>query len=243
MANPRSPRFRPGGTRLHLPSTTTATTSTRGKALTALEEDALREICLARKQGASFANHPKSFWLQISDLFVEVSGRQYSWQSCRRRMLAWEELDKTSHPPVSSSSMAHFEKSSQVGSPTPTAFTGGFQSNTPPSPCDMAATPSSDMNGHGTEDDLLPNTPVPLLRRAPTNTNTTHQMCQLELAAARGELCHVIKGGLDAFESQLQLFANVLLDKVEDRNEIYRAFDELRNEVDKGIEKYKRANS
>lgn len=243
MANRRSPIFRPGGTLLHLPSSTTATASTRGKALTAVEQDALREICLAHKKCARFANHPKSFWLQMSDLFTEVSGRQYSWQSCRRRMLAWEELDQESRPPVSPASMAHSDESSSVGSPAQTASTGDFQANSPPSFLNMAGSPSSKMDGQTTDGNLLPDTPIPLLRRAPANTNTNHPTCQLELAAARGELCHVIKGGLDAFEAQLQLFANVLLDKAEDRNNIYRAFDDLRTEVDKGIEKYKRANS
>lgn len=64
--------------------------SGRGKPLTSSQEAALIGICRARRTEQDLNNHTKSFWKTLSTELLMTTGRVYSWQSCRRRMLAWE---------------------------------------------------------------------------------------------------------------------------------------------------------
>lgn len=64
--------------------------SGRGKPLTQSQETALIGICRARRTEQDLNNHTKSFWKILSTELLMTTGRVYSWQSCRRRMLAWE---------------------------------------------------------------------------------------------------------------------------------------------------------
>lgn len=64
--------------------------SGRGKPLTPSQEAALIGICRARRTEQNLNNQTKSFWRTLSSELLMTTGRVYSWQSCRRRMLAWE---------------------------------------------------------------------------------------------------------------------------------------------------------
>lgn len=69
----------------------------RGKQLAPSQEAALIRICRARQGDQDLNSHTKSFWKVISTELLEATGRVYSWQSCRRRMLAWE-IDRLEVP-------------------------------------------------------------------------------------------------------------------------------------------------
>lgn len=58
----------------------------RGLKLSQEEELCLLRICREQMTTYNAEEYPKSFWIQISNLFIEESKRTYSWQSCRRRI-------------------------------------------------------------------------------------------------------------------------------------------------------------
>lgn len=64
--------------------------SGRGTQLTPSQETTLINICMSSRGEDRLSNHTKSFWKSLSAELFQSTGRVYSWQSCRRRMVAWE---------------------------------------------------------------------------------------------------------------------------------------------------------
>lgn len=94
--------------------------SGRGKQLTALQQAALIRICQAQRRDHDLNDHTKSFWKSLSAKLKEETGRVYSWQSCRRRMLAWE-TDRLANDPLAGRRLASdtFPTYQLAGSPLP----------------------------------------------------------------------------------------------------------------------------
>ncbi|KAJ5820398.1 hypothetical protein N7474_005989 [Penicillium riverlandense] len=89
MANPEPPT--PGrsseDTRWSIIKFENASVPRRGKQLTAAQEQILIQLFQANNNDiADPAKHTKKFWMLLSRLLSERIGRQYSWQSCRRRV-------------------------------------------------------------------------------------------------------------------------------------------------------------
>ncbi|GKZ99839.1 hypothetical protein AnigIFM60653_006896 [Aspergillus niger] len=58
----------------------------RGRQLSVPEQVCLVNLCAAAMNDDDAHNHPKSFWIKISNKLELQTGRRYSWQSCRRRI-------------------------------------------------------------------------------------------------------------------------------------------------------------
>ena len=58
----------------------------RGLRLTSGEEMRLVKICRARMISCEASLYRRSSWVSVATLFTRESGRQYSWQSCKRRV-------------------------------------------------------------------------------------------------------------------------------------------------------------
>ncbi|PYH65443.1 uncharacterized protein BO88DRAFT_372421 [Aspergillus vadensis CBS 113365] len=58
----------------------------RGRQLSVPEQVCLVNLCAASMNDDDAHNHPKSFWIKISNKLELQTGRRYSWQSCRRRI-------------------------------------------------------------------------------------------------------------------------------------------------------------
>ncbi|KAK1143409.1 hypothetical protein N8T08_006737 [Aspergillus melleus] len=61
--------------------------SGRGCQLDPDQQLRLVEICRYAMKQCDPKAYPKSFWINIAATFEKVTGRSYSWQSCRRRMI------------------------------------------------------------------------------------------------------------------------------------------------------------
>lgn len=222
------------GTFLFLAAPTTGTTgSGRGKPLSTEEKAVLIGLCRDYKVVDRFADHTKRFWVRMSALFTDVSGRVYSWQSCRRCLCAWE---KANDQPSGPSSTVPNEVQ-QNGTPVQTLNLddaapppSNVTSSVPLLPSDHRARDDNATNSAPDDisDDDLPQMPVHPLRRgqthAITEAPTTHH----------ADTCGLFIDNLEAFEAQLHGFTRTL-EQPRDRRDIYRAFDHFRDEVDKGI--------
>ncbi|PLB45242.1 hypothetical protein P170DRAFT_440386 [Aspergillus steynii IBT 23096] len=62
--------------------------SGRGLQLDPDQQLRLVKICRRAMTRCDPKAYPKSFWITIATSFEEATGRRYSWQSCRRRMIA-----------------------------------------------------------------------------------------------------------------------------------------------------------
>lgn len=252
MADPLPPGLaQPGGATLRLSTSIDAICSGRGKPLTPAEERLLKEICQARKEEAQFSDRTKKFWMRIADIFEEVSGRSYSWQSCRRRMLEWEAYDSQPFPeaiPGQNTEQALALSALNL----PPTFAEPSRDNDfekPSTPQDAPAlrapsddvsmsTPSIPAESNIGEDDFLPETPI-----RPLHRGHIHPKSENDLTAAQANIRTLVMSSLDAFESQLNTFVNTLFDETDDRRNVRIAFDNLRDEVEKGIDKYGRTKS
>lgn len=58
----------------------------RGKRLLPEEESCLVDICTTEMGSVDINDHRKLFWEEISEALYRLTHRQYSWQSCKRRM-------------------------------------------------------------------------------------------------------------------------------------------------------------
>ncbi|KAE8381070.1 hypothetical protein BDV26DRAFT_256048 [Aspergillus bertholletiae] len=63
--------------------------SGRGIQLTVTEQQCLISLCRGMMDHYELGHYPKSFWIRISAALQEKTGRRYSWQSCRRRIMGY----------------------------------------------------------------------------------------------------------------------------------------------------------
>ncbi|EIT80062.1 hypothetical protein F9C07_895 [Aspergillus flavus] len=63
--------------------------SGRGIQLTVNEQQCLISLCRNMMDHYELGHYPKSFWIRISAALQEQTGRRYSWQSCRRRIIGY----------------------------------------------------------------------------------------------------------------------------------------------------------
>lgn len=61
--------------------------SSRGLRLTEAEERCMVKICLGRMSSCLVSEHKKSFWESMTAHLYRQTGRDYNWQSCKRRMM------------------------------------------------------------------------------------------------------------------------------------------------------------
>ncbi|KAJ5676091.1 hypothetical protein N7462_008988 [Penicillium macrosclerotiorum] len=200
----------------------------RGKKLTPQEDAILREICHARKGSANYSSFTKAFWRQVSSEFHARTGRSYSWQSCRRRMLSWEASNQTLESPAPSS-------------PVPPSSLGGFYQNIPEG---SSASNRDVLQKHGGvtsmnesdgEDDDLP--PAPIYRSA-IHYSTNHE---LQVDMLRGDVVAMVNNGVVAMESQMRCFATAIADDPDDLDSIVKTFDCFKLTMKSVLEKYKHA--
>ncbi|KAJ5584682.1 uncharacterized protein N7459_004482 [Penicillium hispanicum] len=220
-----------GGTQVRGITTTQGPASGRGIPLSDAEEKQLIDVCLAHKGAERLSAHKKSFWMQVASAFADTADRTYSWQSCRRRMIAWElEHDRQSPPAPSAIPPQSYVRRPFVapGAESPSSPLAR-PSNVPSNVRRVADSTGEDE----TDDDLLPRTPVAPLRR-------DHFKCELKQTSLRGDVCTLVMNGMDSFESQLQCFATALIEQPDEREGIYGAFDKLKFEVQKAVENYVR---
>ncbi|KAJ5178771.1 hypothetical protein N7492_001981 [Penicillium capsulatum] len=252
MANswPARPEH-PGGTRLDIRTTAESTGPRRGKSLSTTEKATLLQVCQNYQGSQRFSGHTKAFWIHMSSLFADVSGREYSWQSCRRFMCAWEKANSESSLPSNSSPVVAPEAPPHE-SPValsddevrvwPAASDDGSISVPVVPRCNasdngLADDHASDgpRDSDTSDDDLLPKMAVPALRRTQPNA-----MRDAESRMSRADVCDLFLTRLDAFQSQLLGFTNAIADTPQDCQDMHIAFDNFRGEVAKSMCKYSR---
>ncbi|KAJ5670758.1 uncharacterized protein N7477_006121 [Penicillium maclennaniae] len=201
--------------------------SGRGKQLNKTEEEALIRISKERQGSRVFPAHRKAFWLEISDLLFKETGRVYSWQSCRRRMVAWESLtplapymyrDKPIYPPDEEIEGIENEATQSL------AVTKGDFS--PP------------INQHEESDNDLPQTPF-VLRRS---MNTTVHPSQRGVADLRCNIIDLVQCTMTSLEAQVNCLTNALVTDENSCEGIIDALNHLKGEVTKAIGDYKRSS-
>lgn len=185
----------------------------RGTQLTASQEAALIKISMLRRENTRLAEHTKSFWRAISSNLLEETGRVYSWQSCRPRMLDWEAQQ----------------------APTATQPSSTAPSSSPAVHHDRHGHESFSPIAEENEEDDLPAAPVSPLHR------DMHAKCEAENDTLRVNVLALVMSSMDAFESQIQCFTTAIIDDQADCDGIAHAFDHLKNEIHKAIEKYNRS--
>lgn len=185
----------------------------RGTQLTASQDAALIKICMLHREHTRLAKHTKSFWRAISSNLLKETGRVYSWQSCRRRMLDWEAQQA---PPAT-------QPSSTAPSSPPAVHNDHHDHE------------SFSSIAEENEDEDLPAAPVSPLHR------DMHAKCEAENNTLRGNVLALFMSSMDAFESQIQYFTTAIVDDQVERDGITHAFDHLKNEVHKAIEQYNRS--
>lgn len=198
--------------------------SGRGKQLNRFQEAALIRISKERQGINPFIKHTKAFWIGISKLLEKETGRAYSWQSCRRRMVAWESTflgaPYVRKPKPSDSPRDEFGQEA-----TPTPVTAQESSI-------IASVEESD-------DELLPEAPVIFQRRLDTRLQT----CQKKTEnALRSDVLGMVRNTMESVASQIDYLTNVLTDNANDCEGVRVAFLNLQDEVAQAIDNYKDAN-
>ncbi|KAJ6116011.1 hypothetical protein N7523_006428 [Penicillium sp. IBT 18751x] len=203
--------------------------SGRGKQLNKREEEALIRICKERQGTRPFAALRKTFWLEISDVLFKETGRLYSWQSCQRRMVAWESLtplapylnrDKPIYPPDAEDEAIENEAIQSL------AVT------------ERNFSPPVNVNQHEESDNDLPQTPF-VLRRS---MNTTAHPGQREVADLRCNIIDLVQCTMTSLEAQVNCLTNVLVTDENSCEGITDALNHLKGEVTKAIGDYRRSS-
>ncbi|KAJ5267640.1 hypothetical protein N7478_010448 [Penicillium angulare] len=181
-----------------------------GKHLTQEENDFIIHLCISNKYQGPFSEHKKGFWMQMSDRFEASCGRPYSWQSCRRRLLAWE--------------------NKQIMESQDEA-TGGIFRQAIPLENEYEEGNEIYYEAEDNDDSLLPEPITPLIRRG-------HAMCEIEQAALQKNVADMVSSTLDSFEDQLKTITKVLNETREGQSAIHDAFDTLKAELQMSVERF-----
>lgn len=206
------------------PDSPPAPPSGRGKQLTRFQEAALIRISKERQGINPFIEHRKAFWLGISGLLEKETGRVYSWQSCRRRMVVWESTSLGA-PYVHKPKPSYSPRDEFSQEPTPTPVTARGSSIT--------------TSVEESDDELLPEAPVIFQR----GLDTRLQACQKRTEnALRRDILGMVRNTMEGVASQIDYLTNVLTDDLNDCQGVRAAFLNLQDEVAHAIDNYKDVN-
>lgn len=198
--------------------------SGRGKQLSRFQEAALIRISKERQGINPFIKHRKAFWVGISELLEKETGRVYSWQSCRRRMVAWESTSLgTPHVHKPKPSYSPRDEFGQEATPTPVT----------------AQESSITTSVEESDDELLPEAPVVFKR----GLNASLQASQKRTEnALRRDILGMVRNTMESVASQIDYLTDVLTDDVNDCEGVRAAFLNLQDEVAHAIDNYKDVN-
>ncbi|KAJ5648533.1 hypothetical protein N7490_004905 [Penicillium lividum] len=228
--------------------------SGRGKRLTVAEEAMLISLCVENKHGEPFSDKTKRFWMQMSDLFFHASGRNYSWQSCRRCMATWEVNNVSTeclNEPITTST------EHAISSPRKVVSSMELESNTSTGPVPEAlpvltgiAAPQFNMsNGSfGQTYGEVSESSTPDLADEmdddglPTNLRIIRGKSKsiTEKAALRNELCLSASKVIEAFEHKIAYLNAALEDDIEHRRCIDNTFLLLKAQLEDSIQRFKK---
>lgn len=194
--------------------------SGRGRQLTTRQEAMLIELCEQQNVEGRYADKPKSFWRWISDTFKHETGRTYSWQSCRRRMIKLEDEARRQHP------CAPSPIPSVQAEPSGVELSVAF-----PDPDEVIAETHHSNDG---EDDDLP--PVPVSVARDTNAHTRYDR---EYNADRLHYQHTINEAVVQLEMCLSIYGRKIIEDEDDLHNVFEAFDRFQEEYQKAVEKGK----
>jgi hypothetical protein len=214
------------------PENPSAPPSGRGKQLTQSQEAALIRICKERQGDCHFKDQKKSFWVKVSAALAEETGRLYSWQSCQRRMSAWESAflrapyvhkPKPLYPPA----IGYGQGYTPITASAPVAAAAASEeSNSVPSVAEWS------------EDDMLPERPVTLPRVVDA---VIFNQQRIKLNELRGHHQKMIGNTLSNVGAQLQILIDALTDEGNDCDGIKEAVSHLHDEISLAMDKYLRA--
>lgn len=185
--------------------------SGRGTPLTAQQEATLVGLCKARTAGGPCANQTKQFWRSVAAAFEKETGRPYSWQSCRRRMIRLEDG-------------GHVE---QHGAPSPIE-------TVPAEPAEPTSASPSPANDNGDDRDL-PATPT-----VRGNTWTGFVRVPHDARSMRVNIVDLVESGIEGFEKQLDLYTAAIIKNPHDLRKVNQAFSNFKNEMNQALDNYKR---
>lgn len=194
--------------------------SGRGLQLSKEQEVVLIRIAKERQGTNHFKDHTKAFWLGISDLLRKETGRVYSWQSCQRRMLAWE--SKSLHAPDIHREKPTYPPREDVGK------------EITPSPVSTEVASESAISEESDND--LPRTPC-LLRRG---MNPSEHPARREMNDLRCEFVDLVQCTMTSLETQIKCLSNALVANDNSCEGVTDAFKHLQVEVAKALNDYKR---
>ncbi|KAJ5211514.1 uncharacterized protein N7498_003160 [Penicillium cinerascens] len=198
--------------------------SGRGKQLSRFQEAALIRISKERQGINPFIKHRKAFWVGISKLLEKETGRVYSWQSCRRRIIAWESTflgAPHTHKPKPPYSPR--DELGQEATPTP-----------------VTAQESSIITSvEESDDELLPEAPVIFQRGFGVRLQARQKRTE---NALRSDILGMVRNTMDSVASQIDYLTDVLTDDVNDCEGVRAALLNLQNEVAQAVENYEDTN-
>ncbi|KAJ5493408.1 hypothetical protein N7539_002154 [Penicillium diatomitis] len=198
---------------VHSTTETVQSPSGRGKQLTARESAALVGLCNSMSPEGCFTAKTKKFWKAVSEAFEQQTGRLYSWQSCRRRMIKWETpTDGASQPTVPATGLI---ESSNAGSHAESSV--------------VEEGHSADEDG---SDSDLPFTPK--VRR------DLHTHLNQENSVLRTNVVELVNNGLETFETQLQLYVAAITTDPDDRLRINLTYTHFRDQMREVVNKYEK---
>ena len=221
-------------------SSSVASRQRRGVALAPTEKDSLIELCIKNRDSdsSSFQSQKKSFWIQISRLFFERTGRAYSWQSCRRCLTKWELEDPSrtaslqrpstdsastkSQDPENGNPALNTEELSDLIDGIHERFGNRNDSH------EKSSSPS-DINSL---DDDLPQTPI-----RPMHRNIGYSGCHTAQPELRFRTCELISTTMDTLRSQLEAFPGVLTMDPEENVKIQDTFISLTSQINTVLRK------
>ncbi|KAF3387076.1 hypothetical protein F1880_001264 [Penicillium rolfsii] len=190
--------------------------SGRGIPLKPREKALLVLICEQQYEEGRYADKPKSFWRWISESFMHEAGRTYSWQSCRRRMIKWENENRPLPPRAPSPIMSNQVEPSGVE----------LSENTP-NPDEVIGETHHSNDG---EDDDLPPVPVSVAR----NTHV-HTQDHREGNADRRQYQRTINDAVVHLEICLSKYSHKIIDDKDDLRNVRVAFERFQDEYMKAV--------
>lgn len=199
--------------------------SRRGLQLNKRQEEALIRISKERQGTSNFSEHSKAFWLEISELLLRETGRAYSWQSCQRRMTAWES-------PILCAPYVHREKPSYP----PREEVEDIEEETTQTLAVTEWGSSPPVNEESDND--LPQTPLVVKR----HMNPTGHPGERGVADLRCDIISLVQCTMTSLEAQVKSLTNALVTDENSCEGITDALNHLKGEVTKAIGDYKRSS-
>jgi hypothetical protein len=181
----------------------------------------LIELCEQQNVSGRYADEPKAFWRWISNTFKHHTGRDYSWQSCRRRMTKFEDEARPQNPHAPSPISSVEAEPSRVEQPETTPE------------YDEASDESG--HGHDEEDDDLPPVSVTVVRS--TNPPAGHDR---ENDADLLHYKRTINEAVRNLGILLSCYGHKLIEDKNDLRNLYNTLERFDDDFNKALNKDKR---